>query len=93
MLKRAFRRAFNPKPKKGVIMSDELEKRRQFIKRAAIAGSVLAGSVVATAATTERNDRGATNSQGNGVVVGRSTKKEILYKKSAAWEQFYKVAK
>ncbi|WP_198304807.1 formate dehydrogenase [Arcobacter vandammei] len=70
-------------------MADELEQRRQFIKRAAIASTVLAGSVVATAATTERQDRGATSSKGNGVVVGRSTKKEILYKKSAAWEEFY----
>ncbi|MCT7447260.1 twin-arginine translocation signal domain-containing protein [Aliarcobacter skirrowii] len=74
-------------------MSDELEQRRQFIKRAAIAGSVLAGSVVATAATTERQDRGAGSNKGNGVVVGRSNKKEILYKKTAAWEEFYTAAK
>ncbi|MCT7537118.1 formate dehydrogenase, partial [Aliarcobacter butzleri] len=29
---------------------------------------------------------------GNGVVVGTSRKKEILYKKSVAWENFYKAA-
>ncbi|MBL3519260.1 formate dehydrogenase [Aliarcobacter lanthieri] len=74
-------------------MADELEQRRQFIKRAGIAASVFAGSVVATAATTEKQDRGANNSVGNGVVVGRSKKKEILYNKTAAWNQFYKVAK
>ncbi|RBQ27959.1 twin-arginine translocation signal domain-containing protein [Aliarcobacter vitoriensis] len=74
-------------------MSEELAQRRQFLKRAGIAASVLAGSVVATAATTERQDRGANSNVGNGVVVGRSTKKEILYNKSAAWNQFYKVAK
>lgn len=73
-------------------MADELEQRRQFIKRAGIAATVLAGSVVATAATTEKQDRGANSNNGNGVVVGRSTKKEILYKKSAAWEEFYRAA-
>lgn len=70
-------------------MADELEQRRQFIKRAGIAATVLAGSVVATAATTERQDRGATSSAGNGVVVGRSNKKEIIYKKTTAWNDFY----
>ncbi|RBQ27934.1 twin-arginine translocation signal domain-containing protein [Aliarcobacter vitoriensis] len=73
-------------------MADVLAQRRQFLKRAGIAASVLAGSVVATAATTERQDRGANSNVGNGVVVGRSTKKEILYNKSAAWEEFYKAA-
>lgn len=74
-------------------MQDKLEQRRQFIKRAGIAASVLAGSVVATAATTERQDRGANSNVGNGVIVGRSNKKEILYKKTAAWGKFYEAAK
>lgn len=73
-------------------MADESNKRRDFLKRAGIAASVLAGSVVATAATTEKQNRGATNSSGNGVVVGRSRKKEILYKKTLAWNEFYKAA-
>ncbi|MBD3829076.1 MAG: twin-arginine translocation signal domain-containing protein [Arcobacter sp.] len=74
-------------------MSDELNERRNFIKRAGIAASVLAGSVVATAATTESKDRGAGSNVGNGVVVGTSTKKEILYKKTAAWGTFYDAAR
>ncbi|CAM3536602.1 MULTISPECIES: twin-arginine translocation signal domain-containing protein [Arcobacter] len=74
-------------------MSDKLNERRNFIKRAGIAASVLAGSVVATAATTESKDRGAGSNVGNGVVVGTSTKKEILYKKTANWNTFYDAAK
>ena len=74
-------------------MSDKLNDRRNFIKRASIAASVLAGSVVATAATSENKARGAGSNVGNGVVVGTSRKKEILYKKTAAWEEFYKSAK
>lgn len=74
-------------------MSDKLNDRRNFIKRATIAASVLAGSVVATAATSESKERGAGSNVGNGVVVGTSTKKEILYKKTAAWEEFYSAAK
>ena len=74
-------------------MSDKLNDRRNFIKRATIAASVLAGSVVATAATSESKERGTGSNVGNGVVVGTSTKKEILYKKTAAWEEFYSAAK
>ncbi|QKF66697.1 putative formate dehydrogenase-associated protein [Arcobacter venerupis] len=74
-------------------MANELNERRNFIKRAGIAASVLAGSVVATAATSESKDRGAGSIIGNGVVVGTSVKKEILYKKTAAWEEFYSAAK
>jgi len=74
-------------------MADELEKRRKFIKRATIATSILAGSVAATVLTSERQDRGANNSVGNGVVVGRSNKKEILYNKTTAWDRFYQAAK
>jgi hypothetical protein len=74
-------------------MADELNQRRDFIKRAGIAATVLAGSVVATAATSESKDRGAGSNVGNGVVTGSSRKKEILYKKTAAWNEFYKAAK
>ena len=74
-------------------MADELNQRRNFIKRAGVAATVLAGSVVATAATSESKDRGAGSNTGNGVVVGTSKKKEILYKKTVAWEEFYSTAK
>ncbi|EQB35453.1 formate dehydrogenase [Sulfurimonas hongkongensis] len=74
-------------------MSDEILKRRDFLKRAGIAASVLATSVVAVAATTEDKHRGESDNMGNGVVTGNSNKKEILYTKTQAWEEFYNSAK
>lgn len=74
-------------------MSDEIQQRRNFLKRAGIAASVLATSVVAVAATTEDKHRGTSDNAGNGVVVGKSSKKEILYTKTLAWEEFYNSAK
>lgn len=63
--------------------------RRGFIKNAAIVTVTTAaiGSTVLAATTgkgTPEND--------NGVNVGKSKKKEILYKKTAAWEEFYRQA-
>ncbi|MDD2894616.1 MAG: twin-arginine translocation signal domain-containing protein [Aliarcobacter sp.] len=74
-------------------MADELNERRNFIKRAGIAATVVAGSVVATAATMENEHRGGGSNVGNGVVTGKAKKKEILYKKTAAWSEFYSAAK
>lgn len=74
-------------------MSDEILKRRDFLKRAGIAASVLATSVVAVAATAEDKHRGQSDNMGNGVVTGTSKKKEILYTKTQAWDEFYKAAK
>jgi len=74
-------------------MTENLESRRSFIKRAGIAGAVLAGSVATVAATTEDNHRGHVDNVGNGVVTGTSNKKEILYNKTQAWNTFYQAAK
>jgi hypothetical protein len=74
-------------------MHDELNERRNFIKRAGIAATVVAGSVVATAATMESQPRGARSDAGSGVVVGIAHKKEILYKKTQHWNEFYGAAK
>ena len=78
-------------------MADELNERRNFIKRAGIAATVIAGSVVATAATAESQPRGAGSDAGSdagsGVVVGTAKKKEILYKKTTSWSDFYNAAK
>lgn len=67
------------------------QSRREFTKKAAI---VTAGAVVATGtsvlATTGESSKGDKN---NGVVKGSSRKKEILYKETAAWEEYYKQAK
>jgi hypothetical protein len=61
------------------------ESRRGFVKKAAIAGAVATVGVVAAQA-----GAGATSS--GGVIVGKSKKKEITYKKTKAWEDFYKSA-
>jgi hypothetical protein len=74
-------------------MAEELNSRRDFIKRAGVATAVLAGSVAAVAATAEGQHRGEGSEVGNGVVTGTSTKKEILYNKTQAWNDFYQAAK
>lgn len=73
-------------------MANELLQRRNFLKRTGIAASVLATSVVAVAATAEDEHRGANSNIGNGVVTGSSNKKEILYKKTQSWSEFYSSA-
>ena len=62
------------------------ESRRGFVKKAAVAGALTAAGVVTAQAAT------AKNSGSNGVVVGKSKKKEITYKKTQAWEDYYKSA-
>ena len=60
------------------------ESRRGFVKKAAVVGAVTAIGVVAAQAS------GSTGS--NGVVIGKSKKNEIIYKKTRAWEDYYKSA-
>lgn len=63
------------------------ESRRGFVKKAAIAG------VAVTAVGVVGAQAGAQGSKSsNGVVIGKSKKKEITYKKTQAWEDFYKSA-
>lgn len=68
------------------------EGRREFAKKTAIltAGAAAVAGTSVWASTGKSSVQGDSN---NGVVVGSSRKKEILYKKSAAWEEFYKNAK
>ncbi len=65
--------------------------RRNFAKKAAIvtagAAAVAGTSVLAATSKSESED------SINGVVKGSSRKKEILYKKTAVWEEYYKQAK
>ncbi|QOG11810.1 twin-arginine translocation signal domain-containing protein [Arcobacter sp. FWKO B] len=64
--------------------------RRDFVKKAAIVtGTAALGATVLTATTV----KGSASQVSNGVVVGKSKKQEILYKKTAAWEEYYKQAK
>ena len=63
--------------------------RRDFAKKTAmlVAGSAVVGSTVVLASEGEHVD-----SLSNGVVIGKSNKKEILYSKTKAWDDFYKQA-
>ncbi len=64
------------------------ESRRNFFKRSALVVGAAAASATALAANKDE----AIEANSNGVVVGKSNKKEILYKKTQAWEDFYKQA-
>ncbi len=62
--------------------------RRSFLKKAAVASALTAvGTVAATAAGTKSSTYSS-----DGVVVGKSNKKEILYKKTEAWDEYYRSA-
>ncbi|AXX91969.1 Tat pathway signal protein [Malaciobacter molluscorum LMG 25693] len=65
------------------------EDRRQFVKKSAM----VVGASVAVGATTLAASGKSYEADSNGVVVGESTKKEIIYKKTKAWEEYYKQAK
>jgi Spy/CpxP family protein refolding chaperone len=62
------------------------ESRRSFLKKAAVVGTVATVGTVAATASTDNSY------SSNGVVVGKSPKKEIIYKKTKAWDDFYRSA-
>jgi len=62
------------------------ESRRGFVKKAALVGAVATVGVVGAQASSS-SSKGS-----NGVVVGKSKKKEITYTKTQAWEDYYKSA-
>ena len=63
--------------------------RRDFIKKSAL--TVGATAVGATALAANTKDA-STEASSGGVVVGKSSKKEITYKKTKEWEEYYKCA-
>ena len=65
-----------------------VEERRGFLKKLATAGAVSSVGVVAASAGDKKQAQSS-----NGVVVGNSPKKEILYKKTEAWDEYYNAAK
>lgn len=66
--------------------------RREFAKKTAMvtAGAAAIAGTSVLAATGKSSGQDDLN---NGVVKGSSRKKEILYKKNATWEEYYKNAK
>ena len=63
--------------------------RRDFAKKTAI---VVGATAVGATALAAANSSTSNEVGSNGVVVGNSTKKEVLYTKSKAWEEYYKQA-
>jgi len=61
--------------------------RRGFLKTVVLSSAVATVGISAFASGEK-----ATVSSSNGVVVGKSKKKEITYTKTQAWEDFYKSA-
>jgi hypothetical protein len=61
--------------------------RRDFLKKFAAAGAVTAVGSVAAVASSKSDSYSS-----NGVVVGQSPKKEITYKKTKAWDDYYRSA-
>jgi anaerobic selenocysteine-containing dehydrogenase len=62
--------------------------RRDFLKKSA----VVAGAAAVGTSAMAMSKKTESNTGSNGVVVGQSPKKEIIYKKTAAWEEYYKQA-
>jgi len=63
------------------------ESRRGFLKALAVGSAAAAATTVAAVAKTPQANAS------NGVVVGHSPKKEITYKKTKAWEEYYRSAR
>lgn len=65
------------------------QSRRDFAKKTAI---VAAGAAVASGTAVMAASGGDVEPSSNGVVVGKSKKKEITYKKTETWAEYYKNA-
>ena len=65
------------------------ESRRNFAKKTAM---VVGAAVVGAKALSAKSVTASYEADSNGVVIGNSNKKEILYTKTKAWEDFYKQA-
>lgn len=64
------------------------KQRRSFLKKAAITSAVAAtAGTVAVMANSSKQMKDS-----NGVVIGKSNKKEILYTETKSWDEYYKRA-
>lgn len=66
------------------------EERRTFLKTTLGAGAVGVGALLSAKLGIAKGNEGSASS--NGVIIGTSPKKEILYKKTANWDAYYKAA-
>ncbi|MBR8465296.1 Tat pathway signal protein [Campylobacter sp. faydin G-140] len=64
--------------------------RREFLKKSLKVGAITGAVTATTLGASGLNTINEVDI--NGVVVGKSNKKEVLYHKTISWEQYYKVA-
>ncbi|MGM0533606.1 MAG: Tat pathway signal protein [Campylobacterota bacterium] len=65
------------------------QSRRDFAKKAAV---VTAGAALASGTAVMASGGNEANDASNGVVVGKSKYKEVTYRKTQVWENYYKHA-
>jgi len=67
-----------------------IESRRDFAKKLAMAtvGVTVVSTTTLLASSKKKDNKGLSN----GVVVGSSNKKEIIYSKTNAWNEYYRNA-
>ncbi|MDL0087785.1 twin-arginine translocation signal domain-containing protein [Campylobacter gastrosuis] len=61
--------------------------RRDFLKK-----SLKVGALATLTTSAFASQKVASEPDSNGVVVGKSKKKEVLYAKSEFWDKYYKIA-
>ena len=67
------------------------EERRNFLKTTLEVTALGVGALV-SAKCAIASEKAETGDNSNGVVIGHSPKKEILYRKTADWDVYYKAA-
>ncbi|MCB2215629.1 Tat pathway signal protein [Desulfofustis glycolicus] len=67
------------------------EERRKLLKSTVAVGAVGIGTLIAAKCGVAA-DEGDSAGVSNGVVVGHSPKKEVLYRKTSDWDMYYKAA-
>lgn len=67
------------------------EARRSFLKKLGKASAVAAAGTTTIALASSGHER-SYSADSNGVVIGKSNKKEIIYKKTAIWDEYLRTA-
>ncbi len=74
------------------MQNDDVKKRREFLKNSLTAGA-LGAVALAAAQPLAAQTLSAQDESQNGVIKGKSSKREVLYKPTAAWQNYYNVVK